>query len=139
LHNLRPRVGSGGYCGRFTVEVPREEARSARADEHPPGNGAVPSAAALAEVAEKLSKLREHLDQVVATLNAVADERTRERGEGAVGGRFRRSRDAARSLRCHECGRIGLKDDKGWTLRLCRDDELHAFCSDCDRHPINGA
>jgi hypothetical protein len=136
---LHPRVESGGYCGRLTVEVPQEHVRSTRADEHPPGNGAAPSAATLAEVGEKLSKLREHLDHVVATLNARAEERSVERGEGTFGGRLRRSRAAARSLRCHECGRIGMKDETGWTLRLCGDDELHAFCSDCDRHPINGA
>jgi hypothetical protein len=74
---------------------------------------------ALTEVAEKLSKLREHLDRVVAELNA----------------------DTSRNgqLRCHECGRMGSKDAAGWTLRLCGDDELHPFCPDCDQRYFNGS
>ncbi len=112
---------------------PQEEDRSAPADDSPLGNGTLPGTATLAEIAEKLSKLREHLNQVVANLDASADDWTREHGDVPLVGRFRRSFDADRSLRCHDCGRIGSTDQTGWTLRLCGDDELHAFCSDCDK------
>jgi hypothetical protein len=35
-------------------------------------------------------------------------------------------------LVCAECGRID-RGERGWTLRLDSDDELAAFCPDCDR------
>ena len=75
----------------------------------------------LEELAEKLSKLRKHLDQVVVALNAPRDGGVaRRHSDGADGG-----------LCCYECGRMGSKDEAGWTLRLCADDELHAFCPVC--------
>jgi hypothetical protein len=68
------------------------------------------------ELAEKLSKLRANLDQLLATLDA------------PVSGR----------LRCHECGQVGSDGESGWTLRLCADDELHPFCPDCDGRYFSG-
>lgn len=82
----------------------------------------------LAELGEKLSKLRAHFDQVVAVLKAPPDH-------GAVRAR---SGGDHRRLRCHDCGRVGSKDEAGWTLRLLGDDELHAFCPDCDGFGGNG-
>ncbi len=40
-------------------------------------------------------------------------------------------------LRCVECG---IADDgrRGWTLRLTIDDELVAFCPDCDAQEFGG-
>lgn len=105
------------------------------------GRGAATSAATLTELAEKLSTLRDHLDRVVAELNA------RRGGNGdlretTVVSAFRRgSRNSARTdgrLRCHECGRTGSHDAAGWTLRLCGDDELHPFCRECDSRYFNG-
>lgn len=87
-----------------------------------------PTGPTLAELGEKLSKLRAHLDQVVAVLNAPPDH-------GAV---RTQSVGPHRRLRCHDCGRVGSKDEAGWTLRLCGDDELHAFCPDCDGFSGNG-
>jgi hypothetical protein len=37
-------------------------------------------------------------------------------------------------LICAECGRHDPGDESGWTLRLDVDDELVAFCPDCDRN-----
>jgi hypothetical protein len=74
---------------------------------------AAPTEATLNELAEKLSALREHLEQVVAALHDPPG--------------------ADRGLRCHGCGRTSPGGRAGWTLRLCGDDELHPFCPDCDR------
>jgi hypothetical protein len=76
----------------------------------------------LDELAEKLATLREHLDQVVAGLKPARN--------GSVVVRVH-SAGADGSLSCYECGRTGSKDEAGWTLRLCADDELHAFCPAC--------
>jgi hypothetical protein len=35
-------------------------------------------------------------------------------------------------LVCVECGRADPGDEPGWTLRLDVDDELAAFCPECD-------
>jgi hypothetical protein len=76
------------------------------------GGGGASTEVTLAELAGKLAKLREHLHQVLVDLDAPARGR----------------------LRCHECGLTGSSEDAaGWTMRLCGDDELHAFCPDCDR------
>jgi hypothetical protein len=37
------------------------------------------------------------------------------------------------SLVCGECGRHDPGDEPGWTMRLDDDDQLVAFCPDCDR------
>jgi len=44
---------------------------------------------------------------------------------------MKRRGEASRALGCAECGR---EDDgeRGWTLRLGDDEELHAFCPHCD-------
>ena len=100
------------------------------------GNGSTPATGAtLTELAEKLSKLREHLDEVVAALNAPRENDgvfRKEPHAATPGPGFGRSTDANGRVCCHECGRLASKDDAGWTLRLCGDDELHAFCPDCD-------
>ena len=116
------------------MEGSQEEVGSVQADDPRLGAGSAPTVATFGEVAEKLSKLREHLDQVVAALNAPTEEWAHEQGAVALGGRFRRGRNAGNRLRCHECGRIGSKEEPGWTLRLCGDDELHTCCSDCDAY-----
>ena len=105
------------------------------------GAATAQSATTLAELAEKLSELREHLDQVVADLNASSDDwMRRQDGDVALGVGFRHSANVDRRLRCRECGRIGSTDESGWTLRLYGDDELHACCPDCDTHlSRNGA
>jgi hypothetical protein len=36
-------------------------------------------------------------------------------------------------LICSECGRLD-RGERGWTLRLDIDDELQAFCPDCDAY-----
>jgi hypothetical protein len=93
------------------------------------------SAVTLVELAEKLSELREHLDQVVADLNASPDDWMRQQHGGvALDGGFRHSANTERRLRCRECGRVGSTDESGWTLRLCGDDELHTCCPDCDKY-----
>jgi hypothetical protein len=86
-----------------------------RAGHIEPGGGPVGSAATLSELAEKLSTLRAHLDQVVTSLKAPAEGR----------------------LLCHECGQMASSADPGWSLRLCADDALHAFCPDCDEESFN--
>lgn len=100
-----------------------------------PGGGSTATGPTLAELAEKFSKLREHLEHVIGVLNApLEDGVVGERPGGAALHRFRNSADPDQHLHCHECGRIGSKDEAGWTLRLCGDDELHAFCLDCDKY-----
>jgi len=43
-------------------------------------------------------------------------------------------------LVCVECGRVSpLAFERGWTLRLDCDDELAAFCPDCDRQEFGRA
>ena len=81
-----------------------------------PDGGLVAPVAALGELAEKLSKLRAHLDQVLVALHGPADRR----------------------IGCHQCGQLGSSGDAGWTLRLCADDELHAFCPECDGRYFSG-
>jgi hypothetical protein len=77
------------------------------------GGDAAGAGATLAELSEKLARLRQHLEHLASDLNGPSS--------GADG-----------RLRCHECGRVGSKSDAGWTLRLCADDELHHFCPE---HP----
>lgn len=72
----------------------------------------------LNDLAQRLSELRLHLEQVRMELTR------REVGKG--------------SLRCYACGRMQVSEQPGWTLRLCADDELHAFCPDCDRRHLSG-
>jgi len=87
------------------------------------GGDTPPVVPTLSELAEKLSQLKEHLDQVVADLNAPRED------EGA---------SANCGLRCHECGGRGAAGAAGWTRRLCGDDALHVFCPDCDHRFFNG-
>lgn len=77
--------------------------------------GAVSAAAALNDLDEKLSKLKARLEQVLAALHTPAERR----------------------LLCHDCGLMRLAGESGWTLRLCADDELHAFCPNCDERHFN--
>lgn len=70
----------------------------------------------LNDLAQRLSELRLHLEQVRMELTR------REKG----------------SLRCYSCGWMQVSEQPGWTLRLCADDELHAFCPDCDRRHLAG-
>jgi hypothetical protein len=103
-----------------------------------PGGGSAATGPTFAELSEKLSKLREHLDQVVDVLNApLGDGVVGEQPDGVALRGFRNSAGTDRRLHCHECGRIGSKDEATWTLRLCGDDELHAFCLDCDKYFSN--
>ena len=135
MHNSARTVWECGQLRTVTVEGPQEEARTVRAGDGRLGAGTVSGAATLSELAEKLLELREHLDQVVADLNAPPDDSMRQRHGGvALGGGFRRSANADRRLHCRECGRIGSTDEAGWTLRLYGDDELHACCPDCDKY-----
>jgi hypothetical protein len=93
------------------------------------GNGGPAAGPTLAELAEKLSELREHVDQTVARLNALCNR------DSAI------PKDAstnADTFRCHECGEQSRADQSGWTLRLCGDDELHPFCPSCDRRHVSG-
>ena len=81
----------------------------------------------LDELAQKLSELRQHLEQVVTGLNRATS-----------GARIGDSRADENSVRCHACSRTGSTQQAGWTLRLCGDDELHPFCPDCDRRGVDG-
>jgi hypothetical protein len=95
----------------------------------------------LSELAEKLSELREQLDQVLVCLNDLRedDRAIREAAHLATPRRrFGQASTEAGSLRCHECGRRSSTDQAGWTLRLCGDDELHPFCPACDRRRVHG-
>ena len=80
----------------------------------------------LDELAQKLSELRQHLEQVLRGLN-----------RGAPGARIGDSLAAESSLQCHACSRTGSSREAGWTLRLCGDDELHPFCPDCDHREVD--
>jgi hypothetical protein len=71
----------------------------------------------LNDLAQRLSELRLHLEQVRTELTR------RDVGKG--------------SLRCYSCGGMQMPEQPGWTLRLCADDELHAFCPECDRGQLN--
>lgn len=71
------------------------------------------------DLAQRLSELRLQLEQVREDLTR------RDVGKG--------------SLRCYSCGRVQVSEQPGWTLRLCADDELHAFCPDCDRRYLRGS
>ena len=46
--------------------------------------------------------------------------------------------ETVRPLVCAECGRHDSGDEPGWTLRLDVDDELVAFCPECDREEFAG-
>ena len=70
----------------------------------------------LMDLAQRLQELRTELQQVRTDLS---------------GGEFGKN-----MLRCHTCGRQKAADQAGWTLRLWADDELHAFCPDCDRRHL---
>ena len=92
-----------------------------------PFERAAATEATLDELAEKLSELRQHLEQVLTVLNGATSE-----GHADNAG-FEASR-----LRCHACGRTESTERAGWTLRLCGDDELHPYCPDCDRLHVDG-
>ena len=72
----------------------------------------------LKDLARRLRELKTELQQVRTALH-----------RGEVGND---------RLRCHTCGRPKTSHQAGWTLRLCADDELHAFCADCDRRHLEG-
>jgi hypothetical protein len=106
-------------------------------------NGGPAAGPTLAGLAEKLSELREHLDQVVARLNTLhdRDQVVPAAAPSATPGRRRRFAKASTEtdrFRCHECDKLSPSDQTGWTLRLCGDDELHPFCPSCDRRHVNG-
>lgn len=46
--------------------------------------------------------------------------------------------EAEPTLRCAECERCD-DSSRGWTLRLGEDDELVAFCPQCDEIEFGGA
>lgn len=71
----------------------------------------------LHNLAQRLSELRQHLEQIRTDLNRSDMEKT--------------------SLSCHTCGRRRASNEPGWTMRLCTDDELHPFCPHCDRRDTN--
>jgi hypothetical protein len=81
----------------------------------------------LDELARKLSELRQHLEQVLRGLDLATS-----------GARAGDSRAEESSLRCHACRRAWPRDEVGWTLRLCGDDELHPFCPACDGRHVDG-
>jgi hypothetical protein len=110
--HLRVRPACGDGEGRVRLDQ-EWRAKGSGGD----GGSTEPS---LDELARKLSELRLHLEQVL----------TGSRADG--------SGTEERNLRCHACGRVGSAEEAGWTLRLCADDELHAFCPDCDRRPVDG-
>ena len=103
-------------------------------------NGGPAAGPTLTELADKLSDLREHLDEIVARLNTLHD-RDRVPPAGAQAPAPRRRFVAAGTesgpFHCHECGELSPPDPTGWTLRLCGDDELHPFCPSCDRRHVN--
>ena len=94
--------------------------------------------ATLGELAEKLSELREHLDQILAGLSDSREDDGGIRDATPAASRRRFGQASAEGLRCHECGRRSSTDQAGWTLRLCGDDQLHPFCPACDRRPVSG-
>ena len=71
----------------------------------------------LIDLAQRLSELRLHLEQVRTELTR------KDVGKG--------------SLHCYSCGWMRVSEQPGWTLRLCADDELHAFCPNCDRRQVD--
>jgi hypothetical protein len=94
----------------------------------------------LEELAQRLAELRDHLDEVVARLGEVReDERVIREDVRVAISAYGAGSSREGSLRCHECGRLDVADDVGWTLRLCGDDELHPFCPDCDRRRVGPA
>lgn len=104
-------------------------------------NGGPAAGPTLPELVEKLSELREHLDQVLARLNTLHD-RNRAVPAAAhtatLGRRFVNADTETDRFRCHQCGELSPTDQTGWTLRLCGDDQLHPFCPSCDRRHVNG-
>ncbi len=106
-----------------------------------PGEGTSVTGATLAELSEKLTTLREHLDQLLADLGSPHRANGLGRTDlrpATLGRALGNTPGAGEELRCHRCGRAGSKGAVGWTLRLCADDELHAFCADCDCRHFNG-
>lgn len=71
------------------------------------------------DLSQRLLELRQHVDQIRTDLDRAGSEES--------------------CLRCHACGLRSVTGQAGWTLRLCGDDELHAFCPDCDRRHVDGA
>lgn len=47
-------------------------------------------------------------------------------------GPLRLPRSRSDALECAECARLDPGEERGWTLRLDEDDELVAFCPECD-------
>jgi hypothetical protein len=96
--------------------------------------------ATLNELAEKLSELRRHLEQVVIGLNESRDDGRVVRDSYRAAGTGRRAGNSriGSGFRCHACGRTRSSEDAGWTLRLCGDDVLHTFCPDCDGGYVSG-
>jgi hypothetical protein len=41
-------------------------------------------------------------------------------------------------LLCSECDRLSIGRASGWTMRLGHDDELYAFCPECDEQEFGG-
>lgn len=121
------RIGSHNGCVRWVAAASEPSASN--------GQGSS-TTATLNELAEKLSTLRKHLEQVIAGLNVPQEAngvvREVPRVAGSVARRLPRITGTEDSLRCHECGLTGQSGGEGWTMRLCGDDVLHAFCPDCD-------
>jgi hypothetical protein len=137
----RPIIGvapswSCGHQGRSDRDGPEED-MSGAAD----ASSGETAATELTDLAQKLSELRAHLQRVAADLNARREHSRAIHNElGPATGRpgLGNSASAGGRLCCHECGRLGPIEATGWTLRLCGDDQLHAFCPDCDYRYFNG-
>jgi hypothetical protein len=57
---------------------------------------------------------------------------------GRLGPWLRGETHRGHPLACSECGVITEGSARGWTLRLDIDDDLHAFCPDCDEREFGG-
>jgi hypothetical protein len=40
-------------------------------------------------------------------------------------------------LQCVECGRVSQENERGWTARLTSDDEVAAYCPECDEREFS--
>jgi hypothetical protein len=85
-------------------------------------NGELRTRRWVAPLAERLSKLREQLDQPAYAVDTLLPDH--DDGLGTLGGENDH-------FRCANCGDDGSRGEDGWTLQLCGDYQLHAFCRDC--------
>ena len=128
---------------RYTIDALEAERRAKMTAEAPthPGEDQAPvradtPAAVPAQPSRRDSSVRRWVSPAVGQLSRLAEQLNHVvyRSDPALPDPYDRLRNLGGEhgeVRCAECGRGGTREEEGWTLQLCGDDQLHTFCRNC--------